>query len=72
MLNSHFADELGAPFVVADFISVGFAINHYFDLLDGTVRIQADRISDEVMFAHNFVDDKPIAPGHAPDLLFVL
>ena len=66
-----FADELSAPFFITNLAAVSFTIIHDLNLLYGTVGIQPDRVSDEFVFAHDFIDDEPTAAAHAPDLLVI-
>jgi hypothetical protein len=66
-----FADELSAPFSIANLAAVSFTIIHDLNLLDGAVGIQPDRVSDELVFADNFIDDEPTAAAHPPDLLVI-
>src|SRR5438067_3752666 len=65
------SDKLGSPFFIANLATISLAIIHDFNLLDRTIGFDSDRISDEFMFADNFIDNKPTTATDAPDLLLV-
>ena len=65
-------DKLGMPFLIANLITVGLAVIHDFNLFDRAVRVQTDCIGDKLVFADNFVDDKPTAAAYAPDPLLAI
>src|SRR4029450_12243518 len=61
------ADKLGAQFLISNLASVGLAIVHDFNLLNRTISIDSRRVSDEFVFADNFIDDKPTTATYPPD-----
>ncbi|OGI67680.1 MAG: hypothetical protein A2W18_10350 [Candidatus Muproteobacteria bacterium RBG_16_60_9] len=65
-IPSCFPDELPAPRGVSDFVAVALTVNHYLDLLDAAVGIQADRVRDEFVLADHFVDDEIAAAADLP------
>ena len=56
--------------MIANLASIGFAIIHDFNLLDRTIGIESGCVSDEFVFADDFVDDEPATTANAPHLLF--
>ena len=47
--------------------AVGLEVFEDLDLLDLARRIDPDRVGDELVLAHDLVDDEPAAAGHLPD-----
>src|SRR4029450_8752661 len=64
-------DKLGEPLLISNLATVGLAIIHGFEWPAGAVRVQSHRISDNLVLADNFIDDKPATAADAPNLLVV-
>src|SRR5262245_3790697 len=69
--SARFTDKLRTPLLISNLAAISFAIVHDFNLLDRSVGIEPCREGDELVFADNFVDDKPATTTYTPDLLLV-
>jgi len=65
-------NKLGTPFLISNLAAISLAIIHDFNLLDRTISIDSGRVSDEFVFADDFIDDEPATTADAPDLLLVV
>src|SRR4029077_3307645 len=65
-------DKLGSPFLIANLTTVGLAVVHDFNLLDRSVGIESGCVSDEFVFADDFIDDEPATAADAPHLLLIV
>jgi hypothetical protein len=64
-------DKLGTPLLISNLATIGFAIVHNFNLLDRSIRVQANRICNEFMFPDYLIDNEPPAGSDPPDGLLI-
>ena len=67
-----FAYKLRSPRIAAHFAPVIFPVIHDLYLPDRTVRIQAERVGDELVFADDFVHKEPAPSVDLPGAHFGL